>query len=295
MDISIIPGATCAVIRIKIVATVNNILTKWKILYRKKGVSTYTEEGPMSSFQTNEFPLFRAKTLLYDLDGLEPNTTYQIKLVVTEKGDSNIPSETSQKEFTTCSLGDFEFKDYAILSGTSTQESLEELVNEFKARMIAVGYDYKVTEERSPNPYNDGTYFSAKFYIDPDSATFGSGGYCDGYKGKIVLYSGYISNIPSLIHEYRHYLGLSSSYGQQFLFHGDDPCGAGFDRANHPQYCSTISRVAGFPVGIDTDEMEIYMFYGENSVDGTYIPRSNCYMGYMLLKALGLNDVNIVY
>ena len=293
MDISIIPGATCAVIRIKIIARVNYTYTEWKILYRKKGVSTYTELGPMRSYSDG---VYHAQNIFYDITDLSPNTTYQVKLVVTTKGDSSIPSETSQKEFTTVSLGDFEFKDSEILSGTTSQENFDALLNMFKEKMIAVGYDYKVTEERSPNPYNDGTYFSAKVYIDPDSATYGSGGYCSGYKGKIVLYNAYPdgSNIGTLVHEYRHYLGLSSTVGQQLMFHGDDPCNAGFDRDDYPEYCSTISRVIGFACGIDTDEMEIYMFYGENSVDGI-ISRGSGLLGFMLLKALGLNDVNIVY
>ena len=39
------------------------------------------------------------------------------------------------------------------------------------------------------------------------------------------------------------------------------------------------------------------MFYGENAVDSMYIEKRNGYklLGFFLLKALGLNDVEIVY
>ena len=121
----------------------------------------------------------------------------------------------------------------------------------------------------------------------------GAAALTDGFKGTIYMASW---NIGTLIHEYRHYLGLSPKAGKpDFLYHGDDPCDAGFDRTNHPEYCSNISRVAGFARGIDSDEMEIYMHHGENAVDDHYIPEDNNLLGFFLLKALGLNDITIVY
>ena len=295
MEISIIPGATCAVIRIKIKVKSDSVYTKWKLLYKKTSESTYT--GETEEVTVYSRAVYGYGPFFYDLDGLEPNTSYDIKLVIVSNS-SALPKDTesSVKTFTTCSIGDFEFKDAALQDGHETQEEFDQFMASFKAKMIAVGYDYKITEERSPHPYNDGTYFSANVYLNESRADELVPG-CEavthgGYKGTIYLKN---VGLSTLCHEYRHFLGLARGTGFAYCYHGDDTSDAGFGRVRYPERCSTISRVAGFTRGIDSDEMEIYMFNGENSVDGTYISDGGTYLGFILLKALGLNDVEIVY
>ena len=296
MDISVLVGATCAVIRIKICAWVGSYETKWKFYYKKASESTYTQTDELACYHND---VYGKGPMFYDLTGLEPETTYNLKLVITN-GDPSLPAQTSEKTFTTEPIGDFEFKDsgFSDYSGSMTLDAFNNFLDWFKNCYKSVGYDYKITEARALSPYNDGTYFSAKIYVDESKVnSYGAGALSYGYKGTIYLKTfGSTWDKGALIHEYRHYLGLSSgTSGDICNYHGDDPSGAGFDRASHSEYCSNISKVVGFARGIDSDDMEIYMFYGENSVDSMYIPQGDNLLSFFLLKALGLNDVEIVY
>lgn len=289
MDISVIPGATCAVVRIKIDAFRNGTRTYFAIDYKKSSSYTWISGTEMNCENKS---LYGSGPMFYDLTGLEPETEYDVRLRVAS-GDASLPTQVA-KTFTTCALGDFEFKDSRIINYDGSDTSgFAELLDWFKNNMIAVGYDYKITEERSPNPYNDGTYFSAKVYVNADEvAKHGASAFVDGgYKGDIIMCAFNSNHRHVLVHEYMHYLGLAGRiFSDDFLYHGDDPCEAGFDRETHSTYCNNISKVYGFSFGRDSDDMEVYLFYGENSA-----PDGDGLLYFFILKALGLNDITIIY
>ena len=300
MNIAIIPGATCACIQIKIKAKVGNVVTRYQLLYKKSSESSYSGETPILDYNTNTYGL---GPLFYDLTGLEPNTTYNIKLSVTQ-GGTGIPSESSVKTFTTCSLGVFDFKEKVFIDDEDgkTEDDFEVFCDWFKETMIAVGYNYMITEQRSKSPFNNTGEFEGCFAPtiranNTACSARGAAGLC-GYKGAIDLASINVNDYYSkqcVVHEYRHFLGLSSG---SYQYHGDVwECGFDRDRdAQDAANCETISKVTGFARGVN-EGMEIYMFYGENAVDSNYIGVSNGYklLGFFLLKALGLNDITIVY
>lgn len=309
MDISIIPGATCAVIRIKINAYVNDTLTKWRLGYKIYSASTYTYTEEMYCEEGNNITgnLYGYGPLFYDLDGLQPNTKYKIKLQVTE-GDESIENlETPVKTFTTCpevsEQNQFTL-DITSTSGCPDETTFRNKVSSFIDCMRAVGYDYTVTNTRSKTPMtNTGGKFKTSIQYGGNSAGSGAD---TSFKGVIHMGSQY-ENLSAYVHEYRHFLGLSEQPDNVRGYHGDDYCGMGFSRRNnyYPEeypYYQNICKVAGFSRGIDDGSMEIYMFNSENSVDSKYIPREKnssssrkILLGFFLLKALGLNDITIVY
>ncbi len=303
MDISIIPGATCAVIRIKINAYVNDTLTKWRLGYKISSASTYTYTEEMYCEEGHNITgnLYGYGPLFYDLDGLQPNTKYKIKLQVTE-GDESIENlETPVKTFTTCSLISEQNQftlDITSTSGCPDETVFRNKVSSFIDCMRAVGYDYTVTNTRSKSPMTntDGKF---KTSIQYGGNSIGSGA-DTSFKGVIHMGNQY-ENLGAYVHEYRHFLGLSEQPDNVRVYHGDDYCGMGFSRYNNSEeytYYQNICNVAGFSRGIDDGSMEIYMFNSENSVDSVYIMSSlsgTQYLGFLLLKALGLNDINIVY
>ena len=307
MDIAIIPGATVAVVRMRVKAKVNNTFTKWKLVYKKASDSTYNLESPEWQYnaymQYNPEGIYGLGPIFYDLTNLEPETTYNIKLVIVS-GDSSLPQETSPKTFTTCALGDFEFKSRTYDNSSYTEEQFNTFLDWFKDCMIAVGYDYKVTSERTKHPFSDGSYFSAPVEANQSQLkNRGAYGSCS-YGATMTL--GYFNlnedyDKHSIVHEYRHFLGLA---GNGIKYHGDiydsSFYRSGFyDNPNFPaaQYCAKITEITSFTRGVDSKDMEIYSFYGENAVDTKYIPSPYGYrfLGFMLLKALGLNDITIVY
>ena len=312
MNISIIPGATCAVVRMKIKAKVGSTYTRWKLLYKKSSASSYSETEEM---QYDSSCVYGNGPLFYDLTGLSTNTTYNIKLVITTQG-GGLPSETSVSTFQTCASGVFDFKSRTFLNAEDdlTEDDFNALCDWFKNQMIAVGYSYRVTNTRSKSPFANTDYFAADISVDADTLRAKGSGGESNYKEPIVLRYVDVNGIydrQALVHEYRHFLGLSSNAGVGtggFIYHGD-VSSPGFWRdetnesiqAQSLQYCKNISRVYGFARGCDTDEMEIYMFHGENAIDTTFLnSRKPVYdgwrlLGFMLLKALGLNDITIVY
>ena len=287
MDISIIPGATIAVVRMKIKTYVNYEYTQWELHY-----STNPQFNNDNVIELNcesegiyggdGCPLF------YDLTGLTQETTYYIKLVVTYSGD-NMMGTTVVKSFDTVKEGNFEFNgsEYnGIRDGN--QEQFEDLLEWFKGCMKAVGYDAKLTNSITPSRYDE--YFSPVVTTYNSSSFGGQSSY-----GSTIQ----ISTVDrgTLVHEYRHFLGLSSS-AVMLGYHGDatsPPLLRDYGQLfpdRYPYY-QTIKNVYSFYLGADENnegEEEIYIFYGENS-----LPDTSYYLDFMILKALGLNDINIVY
>ena len=96
MNISILVGANRATVRLKVNGKVNGTdITKVKFLYRKETVSEYTETDEYE-LKTNG-DIYGYGPFFYDLNGLEPDTKYYIKMAVTNA--DNI--ETEEKIFTT--------------------------------------------------------------------------------------------------------------------------------------------------------------------------------------------------
>lgn len=310
MDIAIIPGATVAVVRIKIKAKVTNIdtdidtYTKWKLLYKPIYNHNYFETEEL---QYNSPGVYGYGPLFYDLTNLEPNTKYCIKLVITECDESITIRETSEKSFTTVSEGTFAFKSREYKNSTDTQEEFNNILDWFENCMIASGYDYNITNERTERPFRD-NIASPKVIADADYLSRRGAGGTASNKGDITLrYFNINSNYDKkvILHEYRHFLGLSDD---DIQYHGDcwhnygtwHRTGYGSGYGYFPQaieYYNNICKVTSFSRGVDTEDMEIYMYYGENSVDSMYIPDNSGwrYLGFMLLKALGLNDIYIAY
>ena len=137
MNISILVGANRAVVRLKVNGKVNGTdITKVKFLYRKETASEYTE--------TDEYELSANGSIygygpfFYDLNGLEPETKYYIKMAVTNADNL----ETEEKSFTTCRLGSFEFNDTGYLdTDTKYQEKFFTCLEDFKEIMIGIGYN----------------------------------------------------------------------------------------------------------------------------------------------------------
>lgn len=287
MNISILVGANRATVRLKVNGKVNGVdITKVKFLYRKETVSEYTE--------TDEYELSANGSIygygpfFYDLDGLEPETKYYIKMAVTNA--DNI--ETEEKSFTTCGLGVFEFNETGYLdTDTKNQEKFFTCLENFKERMIGIGYNYitfgERTLEENKSKLNEEGGLSAKVYCD--SYKIGAAAAVTyGYLGKIYLGASH-SNLSVLLHEYRHFCGLSFDG-----YHGELNQGPKF--AKFPEYSSNISKVVNFCRGGDGENFEIYMYNGENSIDSNIIQESGGrLLNFFLLKALSLNDIDIVY
>lgn len=286
MDISILVGANCAAVRMKVNGKTGNDLTRVKFFYRKETDTEYAE--------TNEYYVQAYGTtygygpFFYDLNGLEPETKYYIKMVVTNVGGL----ETQEKSFTTCKLGVFEFNDTGYFDTDNRQNAYFTLLENFRAKMIGVGYDYIVFGERTlpenSKYLDENGGLSAKVYCDSRKVGDAAAVTVGGYMGKIYLSPGYTSS-DTLLHEYRHFSGLVYSG-----YHGDIMTGPKF--ANFPEYSSNISKVVNFARGGDGENFEIYMYNRENSIDDRIIPRmGGKNLGFFLIKALGLNDIDIVY
>lgn len=281
MDISIIPGATVAVIRIKIKTCIDGVDTVWKLCYRPEGTSNYTQ---ITNLTYDSDSIYGGGPLFYDLTGLTENTSYNIKLVVTDAGDDNMVGQYIEKTFTTVSKGNFDFngREYGEGLRVGNEDDFNELLDWFKECMEAVGYDATITNSITPSSYN--TYFSPVIIAYNNYQFDGQSSY-----GSSIHISS--TNKGTLIHEYRHFLGLSSS-AVNMGYHGD----AGtppLRRDSNNSYYQTVKNVYSFYIGADENnegEEEIYIFYGENS-----LPDTAYYLDFMILKALGLNDINIVY
>lgn len=274
MDISILVGATCAVVRIKIKTYVNNTKTKWQILYKKASSSGNFEYSPELDYES----VYGGGPLFYDLTGLEQNTRYAIKMVVTS--GYNAGAETSVKYFTTCANGDFDYAETRYMDSASHQAGFNTLLDIFKNSMIAVGYNGK----------------EAKVYCKKSEV--GNSGAITYYGSGLIYLKEDNLSFQVLAHEYRHFLGLSLSRKDLFIcYHGDDPCGEGFSRGTN--WFKNICKVIGFCRGRDEEDSEVYMFFGENSIDSIEIPReeSDMYnlLQIFLLKALTGNSITIVY
>ena len=126
MDISILVGANCATVRMKVNGKTGNDITRFKFFYRKETDTEYAE--------TNEYYVQAYGTtygygpFFYDLNGLEPETKYYIKMVVTNVGGL----ETQEKSFTTCKLGVFEFNDTGYFDTDNRQNAYFTLLENFK-------------------------------------------------------------------------------------------------------------------------------------------------------------------
>ena len=298
MEIAILPGATCAVVRIKIDKYIDGYQyqTQWKILYKRHSESSYTSASGEDSINHNSDEIYGYGPIFYDLEGLDANTEYDIKLQITYPNITN--NETPVKTFETCSEGNFDFESVTSTS-SSTPQAFYTNVDTFKECMIAVGYNYYVTNQRASSymyPRTDPFIISIKY-----GGNVSGSGASASFKGTINMGGNY-NDLTTYVHEYRHVLGLAGT--ENHLYHGDDPCSMGFyrDWSNQKIYYQNICDIASFTRGIDDGSMEIYMFYGENSVDSKYIPRwknssssRKILLGFFLLKALGLNDITIVY
>ena len=286
MNISILVGANRVTVRLKVNGKANGVdITKVKFLYRKETVSEYTE--------TDEYELSANGSIygygpfFYDLNGLEPETKYYIKMAITNADNE----ETEEKSFTTCGLGVFEFNDtgYRDTDGTYQERFFTCLAN-FRERMIGIGYNYITFGERTlrdvTDRLNEEGGLSAKVY--GDSHHTGEAAGTSSYLGEINLMPMY-STLSTLLHEYRHFCGLDYEG-----YHGEITVGPEF--AHLPEYSSNISKVVNFCRGGDSENFEIYMYNGENSIDSNIIPRvEGKLLGFFLLKALSLNDIDIVY
>ena len=288
MNISILVGANRATVRLKVNGKANGTdITKVKFLYRKETVSEYTE--------TDEYELSANGSIygygpfFYDLDGLEPETKYYIKMVVTNADNQ----ETEEKSFTTCELGVFEFNDTGYLdTDTKYQEEFFTRLEDFKERMIGIGYNYitfgERTLEENKSKLNEEGGLSAKVYCDSYKVGEAGAVTVGGYLGNIYVKPGGPS-LYTLLHEYRHFCGLSYDG-----YHGALTIGPKF--ASFPEYSSNISKVVNFCRGGDSENFEIYMYNYENSIDSNIIQRSGGrLLSFFLLKALSLNDIDIVY
>lgn len=311
ISISIIPGATVAVVRIKIKAAVlnenyeisgENSYTKWKLYY--KPIDSSDDYISTEELWYNNDKIYGEGPLFYDLTNLEQNTPYCIKLVITGGDVYDINTESDEKVFTTTSLpvNSFKFQNVEYKSD-DIKPAADELLGWFEDCMNAVGYDYVKTNDRTDPQYKFPNNIALPTTVDcnPDHLQQGAGG---GYnKGDIILR--YFQK-STLVHEYRHFLGLSmgDETSKCIQYHGDSDRNFGtWNRTGwnnaYPDakiYYKNICDVYGFSRGVDPEEnMEIYVFYGENSVDSTFINHGYQYLSFMLLKALGLNDINIVY
>lgn len=289
MNISILVGANRATVRLKVNGKVNGTdITKVKFLYRKETVSEYTETDEYE-LKTNG-DIYGYGPFFYDLNGLEPETKYYIKMAVTNA--DNI--ETEEKIFTTCGLGSFEFNKTGYLdTDTKNQEKFFTCLKDFKERMIGIGYNYITFGERAlginKGILNEEGGLSAKVYCSSSKAG-DSGGLTYGYLGDIYI-SPKRFDLYVLSHEYRHFCGLSYDG-----YHGDLKRGPKFGNEKLKEYSSNISKVVNFCRGGDDENFEIYMYNGENSIDSNIIPRvAGKLLIFFLLKAISLNDIDIVY
>lgn len=283
MNISILVGADRATVRLKVNGKANGVdITKVKFLYRTETASEYTETDEYE-LKTNG-DIYGYGPFFYDLNGLEPETKYYIKMVVTNADNQ----ETEEKSFTTCRLGVFEFNDTGYLDTDGTyQKNFFTCLENFRERMIGIGYNYitfgERTLEENKSKLNEEGGLSAKVYCDS---------YEVGEAGAVTV-GRYLGNIyvkpdiglDRLLHEYRHFCGLSYDG-----YHG------AIKFAFFPEYSSNISKVVNFCRGGDGENFEIYMYNGENSIDSNIIRRvGGKLLSFFLLKALSLNDIDIVY
>ena len=288
MNISILIGANRAIVRLKVNGKANGVdITKVKFLYRTETASEYTETDEYELSANGD--IYGYGPFFYDLNGLEPETKYYIKMAVTNADNQ----ETEEKSFTTCGLGVFEFNDTGYL-GTSDyfQKVFFTCLENFRERMIGIGYNYitfgERTLEENKSKLNEEGGLSAKVYCDSSEVGEAGGVTVNGYLGKIYLGPG--TGLNTLLHEYRHFCGLDYDG-----YHGDLTVGPKF--GDFPEYSSNISKVVNFCRGGDSENFEIYMYNYENSIDSNIIQTAGGgrLLGFFLLKALSLNDIDIVY
>lgn len=287
MNISILVGANRATVRLKVNGKANGVdITKVKFLYRTETASEYTETDEYE-LKTNG-DIYGYGPFFYDLNGLEPETKYYIKMAVTNADNQ----ETEEKSFTTCGLGVFEFNETGYLDTDGTnQKNFFACLENFKERMIGIGYNYITFGERILETYknklNEEGGLSAKVYCDSYKVGEAGAVTVGRYLGNIYV-KPYI-DLDRLLHEYRHFCGLSYDG-----YHGAIVKGPEF--ASFPEYSSNISKVVSFCRGGDGENFEIYMYNGENSIDSNIIRRvGGKLLGFFLLKALSLNDIDIIY
>lgn len=288
MNISILVGADRATVRLKVNGKANGVdITKVKFLYRTETASEYTETDEYELKANGD--IYGYGPFFYDLNGLEPETKYYIKMTVTNADNL----ETEEKSFTTCGLGVFEFKKTGYLdTDTKHQENFFTCLKNFKERMIGIGYNYITFGERAlginKGILNEEGGLSAEVYYD-SSEVGEAAGLTHGYLGKIYL--GPWPGLNTLVHEYRHFCGLDYNG-----YHGNLKRGPKFGDEKLKEYSSNISKVVNFCRGGDGENFEVYMYNGENSIDSNIIPRvAGKLLGFFLLKALSLNDIDIVY
>lgn len=299
MDISILYGARCAVVRMYIKVNNRGNDVSWKILYRDEASAEYSGTSVLTR---SSLDVYGGGPLFVDLDGLSAETKYFVKLqVVDGAGVYSNGAETQEKSFTTVSDTTFSFGLTQFKNSPDGQEKFNAMLNKFKASMEAVGYDSILHVQRAPNIQESAYPNGLRVNVTADAEeciSKGVGAYTSGYKGPITVRHCGASGEPLRIflHEFRHAFGLLDG---DILYHSGDPVRAGFGSTTGPAYCENVSKVVGFSRGCDTGDYEIYMFYGENSVDDVDIPKEERagyrYISFFLLKALGLNDINIVY
>lgn len=266
--IAVMCGATCVVVRILTTKAYSS--NSWRLYYKKSTSSTYSS----ITLQNNDNLFFITSSWEADVYGLSAQTTYNFYVTAGNESSNTITA-------TTCAAGVFRYTlDYAEGTSPSIYSSdyqhAETLLEEFKGKMIAVGFNLDIYDSS----------WTPSFLVDKNT----SFSYTEGHnKGTIHLAASV--TIKTIAHEFRHSVFFTNDVVPELGYATDA------DASFLPQTQAEMDNFYGILsfLSCNNGKREIYTFYGEStgtdSISNIYF--SNIYLFTLFeLKALAKNWSN---
>ncbi len=241
-QIAVMCGATCAIIRVLTTSAYSS--GSWTLYYKRSADSTYSSV----SLQRYSNLHFISSSWSAEVYGLSAQTTYQFYVVA--GGESNHVTAN------TCSLGVFRYSlGFADGTDPTTYSSqytfLEALLEEFKTKMIGIGFNIDSFDSS----------WTPSFLLDASA----SSSYTEDVKGAIHMRTSNLvsGNEPrirfTIAHEFRHALFLDYD---MFLDYASD---APSERLPQTQTgMDNFYKILSFH-SCNGNQREVYAFYGENT------------------------------
>ena len=266
-QIAVMCGATCAIVRVLTTSAYSS--GSWTLYYKRSADSTYSSV----SLQRYSNLHFISSSWSAEVYGLSAQTTYQFYVVA--------GSESNHITANTCSLGVFRYSlGFADGTDPTTYSSqytfLEALLEEFKTKMIGIGFNIDSFDSS----------WTPSFLLDASA----SSSYTEDVKGAIHMRTSNLvsGNEPrirfTIAHEFRHALFLDYD---MFLDYASD---APSERLPQTQTgMDNFYKILSFH-SCNGNQREVYAFYGENTATESQTVQ---YLFTLFeLKAFGLNCDN---
>lgn len=266
-EIAVMCGATCALIRVLTTSTYSS--GAWTLYYKKNADSAWSSVA----LQRYSNLHFISSSWAAEVYGLTAQTTYQFYVVA--------GTESNHVMAITCPLGTFRYTlGYADGTSPTTYSSkyefLETLLEEFKTKMIGVGFNIDAFDSS----------WTPSFLLDASASSSST----DGWKGDITMRTGNLiagneNRIRfTIAHEFRH--AVFFDY-EMFLDYASD---APSERLPETQTgMDNFYKILSF-LSCNDNQREVYAFYGENT--GTESQTAPYLFTLFELKAFALNCNN---